>query len=163
MTAVDERPLFEPRGKMSVRAACVEVIRRIEPKEGITHDQLADDVEELTGQRFDRATLASSMWAASQDMLRDGELGMDAINGVGWQRQDDTAAVQAARGYATKAVRQVKRSARAAGAADPEKLGWQDRESRDHALWTASRLRDLGLTRGRRKRPLPPGESATSD
>lgn len=159
MTAVADRPLFGPRGRISIRAACIEVIRRIEPKEGITLEQLADDVEELTGIRVEAATLRSSMWQASQDLLDGGELGMDAIPGVGWQRQDDSAAVRGARAYASKAVRQVRRSAASAGAADPERLGWQDRESRDHALRTAERLAQLGLTRGRRQRPLPPADS----
>lgn len=160
MTAAvtDQRPAFTAKGRISAQAACEQIIEGIEPKDGITVAQVLDDVAELCGVRHERGTVVNAMRSASEALLGRGTLGVLA-SGPGWVRMDDAAAVEYAREHGRKAWRQVVRSAKGAGAADPEALSWEDRHSRDHFM-QAARADQIRERKGRRLRSAPaPDES----
>lgn len=150
----DDRPPFAPRGRISAQDACEQIIAAIPQKEGVTFAQACDDVADLCGHRHTRATVVSAMLAASEALLKRGELGVVPAR-AGWVRMDDAAAVEYARDHARRAARQVVKSATGAAAADPEALSWEDRQSRDHFIRARDRAREITERRGRRLRPLP--------
>ncbi len=155
-----ERVPWAPLGRISVRAACEEIIGRLAAKDGIATAQAVDDVEELCGYRHEAATVQQAMLHASEALIRRGVAGVSTESG-GWQRMDDTALIGHARRRSEKARRQVVKTVAAAEAADPEKLGWADRATRDHLVRLRELERVTRLRRTRKLRPLdPPAESA---
>lgn len=151
----DDRPAFTTKGRISAQAACEQIIDRIEPKDGITVAQAIDDVTELCEFTHGRDTVIGAMRSASEAMLGRGEKGVIST-GPGWVRMDDAAAISYARDRARRAVRQVKRSATAAEAADTEALTWEDRQSRDHYLRARDLTAGIQERRTRRLRSAPP-------
>lgn len=155
----EHRPPFAALGRISAVEACRHLIEQLPPKEGITHTQAVDEVAELCGYRHTLTTVRGAMLEASEALLRDGGLGVAARPGVGWVRMDDSAAVRHAQGHLDKSRRAVVRAGAAATAADPERLSWEERHTRDAIADSARRTQEIVGRRGRRLRPLPPAEA----
>lgn len=153
--ASGERPSFASLGRISAVEACRELIQALPAKEGITHAQAVDEVAELCGYKHTLETVRAAMHAASEDVLADGGLGVEPRRGVGWVRMDDPAAVRHAQGQLDKSRRAVVRAGSAAAAADPERLSWEERQSRDRIALAAQRVQELASRRAGRLRPLP--------
>lgn len=148
--------MFEPHGRVSLKAACEQIIRGLEPKDGISYDVAVVEVEALTGEPVDRAELMGPMLQASEALLADGVAGVVNVAGSGWQRMSPTDMINHAGRRDRKARRQITWRANAAGAAPPDELSWQDRQRRDKFMAASVDIAGLEARRARRQRPLPP-------
>ena len=155
----DPREPFAPLGRIPAVQACRQLIEQLPPKEGLTHSQAVDEVEELCSYRHTLTTVRGAMLEASEALLRDGGLGVVARPGVGWIRMDDAAAVRHAQNHLDKSRRSVVRAGAAATAADPERLSWEERHTRDVIADSARRTQEIVGRRARRLRPLPSSEA----
>lgn len=150
---------FDPRGAMSIRAACTEVIRRVEPKDGITYDQALTDIRELTGiDDLERVDIMGPMNAASKALRELGEPGMANRRLVGWERETPDGMVRSGERHEKKARRQVRWAVGAVEHIDVSALSWESRARRDGVLERNRRVSELESRRSKRRRPLPPSE-----
>lgn len=160
MTEVEARPVFAALGRISAQEACRQIIEQIPAKEGITHEQAVDEVAELCGYRHTLATVRAAMLSASDALLADGALGVVPRPGVGWVRMDDAAVVRHAQGHLDKSRRAVVRAGTAVAVANPERLSWEERQTRDRIAESARRVQELAGRRAQRLRPVPPALGA---
>jgi hypothetical protein len=154
-------PTFEPKGAMTVRAACIEVIRRIAPKGGISYSQALDDVRDLTGlDDLDRLDIMGPMNQASKHLRTLGEPGVTNRARIGWERETEDGMVRAGERHERKAQRQVRWAVSAVAHIEVDKLSWEARSRREGVIDRNRRISELETRRAARKRPLPPAESA---
>jgi hypothetical protein len=152
-------PTFEPKGAVSVFEACLTVIRRIEPKDGITYAQAVTDVQELTVRDdISKSDIMAPMNRASKALRRIGEPGVRNRSRVGWERETPEGMVASGENHERKARRQVKWAVEAVEKVDVEVLGWDARGRRDGVLHRNRKQNELDDQRAKRKRPLPPAE-----
>lgn len=152
---------FTLRGKVSMRAACVEIIRSLAEDEGITYAECVDRMSELTElDDLARADALAAMRSASEGLIAAGEPGVRNVRGYGWVRMTPQKLLQHADSRDDRGRRQFLRGGLAAQTADPERLTWQDRQRRDARINAARRVQELTGRRSRKLRPLPPAESA---
>lgn len=157
-----QRPPFEPLGVMSVRAACEQIIRGLEPDDGITFVECIEEVQRLTEvDDVSEANVRQGMRVASEDLLAGGEPGVRTARRYGWVRMTDSKIVIHAEEREKRAVRQRRRAVIAATAAKPEKLSWEERQTRDYLISTGRRETELAGRRSKRLRPLPPAAGDT--
>lgn len=146
---------FEARGSMSVREACTKLIRRIEPKDGVTYEQAVEDVRELTGiEDLVKDDIMGPMAQASKDLRVLGEPGFANRKLVGWERETEDSMVRAGERHEKKARRQVRWAVGAVQAIDTAKLGWEARHRRDGLLSRNQRVAELEGRRAAKKRPM---------
>ena len=151
------RRSFARLGVIAAVDACMTIIQRIEPRDGITLDQVADDVEELCRYRHGDRYVQQAMLEASDRLIADGVAGVEPRPGFGWVRMDDAALMRSARQHANKAAVQLGKTGRAATAANPEALDWEDRQRRDRLIHADQRGREIRAANARnRLRSAPP-------
>lgn len=153
-------PPFEPKGAVSIREACIDLIRRIKPKDGITYDQAVTDLRELTEiDDLTKAHIMGPMNAASKELRRLGEPGLHNRRRIGWQREAPDDMVTSGERHERKARRQVRWAVQAVEKVNVEALGWEARGRRDGVLQRNRRVTELEQRRASRLRPLPPAAS----
>lgn len=152
---------FAIRGKVSMKSACIDIIRSLSEDDGVTYDDCvarmceATDLDDIT-----RHDALAAMRQASEALIADGEPGVRNVRGFGWIRMTPEKLLRHAEARDDRGRRQFLRSGLAAQTADPERLTWQDRQRRDARINAARRVQELTGRRSRKLRPLPPAESA---
>lgn len=142
-----------------MREACLAVIRRIQPKDGITYAQAITDICELTEiDDLTKADIMGPMNAASKELRRDSEPGLRNRRGQGWERETPEQMVAAGEHHERKGKRQVKWAVEAVSGADIEALGWDARARAQGVLERHRRETELAQRKAQRKRPLASGE-----
>lgn len=149
--------LFEPRGKVSLAAACEDIIRGLEENDGISYPELLAEIEERTELADVTIESANSaMRRAVETLHRNGEPGADNVRQYGWVRQTPQRIVRSVEGRFRRGRRQFRRGAWAAGAADVERLEWADRQRLEFHTEVSRRVADMERRRAERSRPIEP-------
>lgn len=147
---------FEPRGPISLRELCTELIRALKPDEGIAyHEAMAQTLDRLDYEP-ERSILLGAMRLASEALMRAGEPGVRNVARYGWVRMTSAAAVEHAGERIRRARRQGRRAVTAAEVADPQELDWEQRQRRDHLIASGRRVAELEGRRAARSRPELP-------
>lgn len=144
---------FRPLGEISQRHACLTVFRTMQPGDWISLEDLADQVEELTGNSVSTASLKGATWAAREDLAKAGEVGVEWYLG-GFKRLTAQGQVEAATKRQRKVVRQFGRMVNwtKAALANPEVQGperWALQQQQDQEI----RAKDLAERRAGKHRP----------
>lgn len=145
---------FTPKGSMSVKAACIELIQSLPPKEGISYDVAVTEVAALTGNPIAQPALMGPMLAASESLLAQGVPGVVTFRMSGWQRMSPSDMIEHAGKRDKKARRQIVWRSNAAAAAPEEELTWEERQRRDRYIGVGLDVSALQARRAARKRPL---------
>lgn len=147
---------------LPVRAACIELIRRIDPKDSISYEQAVVDLRELTGVAdITRVQIMEPMNQASKDLRELGEPGLRNRTRFGWIRETVDEMVLAGEKHERKANRQMRWSIGAVLNINIELLSPTSRARRDGLLYRDWRSSELERRRALRRRPLPSGEDET--
>lgn len=138
-----------------MKEACTEIIRGLEPNDGIAYLEAVAEVEQRTG--LDDLTVEAvqnAMRSASETLIGDGHPGVRTSRKYGWVRMTDTTALRHAEEREVRGRRQMVRGASAAKVARPEQLSWEERQRRDSILRTTNAVGELLSRRAGKKRPM---------
>lgn len=145
---------FEPRGEVSFKEACMDIISGLEPNDGIAYLEAVAEVENRTGlSGLDLRGVQSAMRMASEQLIANGSPGVRVSRRYGWVRMTDTTVLRHAEEREVRGRRQMVRGGRAAKVANPEKLSWEDRQKRDEILRKTTAVNELMSRRAAKKRP----------
>lgn len=146
---------FQPRGVMSLKEACMDIIRGLEPNDGIAYLEAVAEVEQHTQlDDLDMDAVRNAMRSASEALIAEGVPGVRTSRKYGWVRMTDVTVLRHAEERELRARRQVVRGGRAAKVADPEKLTWEDRQKRDSIMRATQAVGELLARRSAKKRPM---------
>lgn len=145
---------FRPRGNCSRVAACLDIIRALDPDEDIAKALAVEAVAERTGMDEDERSVMGAMREASERLIADGVPGVRTVRRFGWVRMTHEDLIQRyGADRERRGQRQFRRLGKAAAAADPEQLTGEARLRRDFQVNTAARLAEIEGRRAQRLRP----------
>jgi hypothetical protein len=146
---------FEALGRMSVTAACMEIIRELDEGDGISKAVCRTEVCERTEREVDDETILRGMREASERLMDQGVPGAFAVRNSGWQRMKPADVVEYMRARNRRAAKQTRREFRSVDAVkDVSALGWQDRETVRVVEEARRRSLEMGQRKLSRKRPM---------
>lgn len=150
-----ERAPFTRIGSMTVREACLRVIRGLPEKEGITYEQAIREISELVGRDVDKAAIQGPMTAAGDELRRNfGECGLKTLRNVGWQRQNPDEVVHTGARYEASGYRSIKKGIETISQVNTTRLSWDARIKRDKMIDRNKALVEAEERRLERRRQL---------
>ena len=146
---------FEALGRMSVAAACMEIIRELDEGDGISKLVAREEVCARTEREVEDEAILRGMREASERLMDDGVPGVFAVRNSGWQRMKPADVVEYMRARGKRAAKQTGREWRAVDAVkDTSALGWQDRETVRVVSEARRRALEMKQRKSLRKRPM---------
>jgi hypothetical protein len=146
---------FEALGRMSVAAACMEIIRELDEGDGISKAVCRTEVCERTERDVDDDTILRGMREASERLMDEGVPGVFTVRNSGWQRMKPADVVEYMRARNRRAAKQTRREYRSVDVVkDVTTLGWQDRETVRVVEENRRRSLELKQRKSLRRRPV---------